>query len=294
MGMLQTNLPLEKRLTVEEVAAGLNSLPSAPRVLPQLYTLLRSGDPTLQQVSSLLRLDPGLTARVLKMGNDFSAARGEHCLSVEDAINGVGFNAIHAMVSEVADAQVFSRPLSLYGLDAEESWRWSISCALAAEVLAEHTGEDMSVAYTVGLLHGAGMVAIDEAVSAVEPTLIFAPRAFPREFADAERALLGFTHADVAAAMLRSWNFPVTIVEPIRWQHTPLGSAGYARMACLLHAAKWLRAVVCVEEGGETPQMPPAILLQSLRLSPEKLAKLVIEVRLKLGSVRNLLEFMAA
>jgi HD-like signal output (HDOD) protein len=292
--MLSTNIPFEKRLSVEEVASGLPSLPSAPRVLPQLYSLLRGGDPTLHQVSSLLRLDPGLTARVLRMGNRHSAIRGEHCLSVEDAINAIGFNAIHEMVSHVADAQVFSRSLSLYGLDAEESWRSSISCALAAETLAEHCGEDTSTAYTIGLLHSAGMIAIDEAVSAVEPTLIFAPRAFPREFADAERALLGFTHAEVGAALLRSWNFPVTMVEPVRWQHTPLGSAGYARMACLLHAAKWLRAVVCTDDESAMAPVPPAILLQSLRMTPEKLARMVVDVRLKLGSVRNLLEFLAA
>ena len=292
--MPPTSIHIHSRLTVAEVAAGLAFLPSAPRVLSQLYALLRGGDPTLQQVSALLRLDPGLTARVLTLGNRFSASRGEHCLSVEDAINVVGFNAIHGMVSHVADAQVFSRSLGLYGLDADEYWRWSVACALAAEVLAEHTGEDTSTAYTVGLLHGAGMVAIDGALSAIEPTLIFAPRAFPREFADAERGVLGFTHAEVGAALLRAWNFPVLMVEPVRWQHTPLGSAGYARMACLLHAAKWLRAVVCADEDSESATMPPEVLLQSLRMTPEKLAKLVVEVRVKLGFVRNLVEFIAA
>jgi HD-like signal output (HDOD) protein len=292
--MLLTNPPFDKRLTVEEVAAGLDFLPSAPRVLPQLYTLLRGGDPTLQQVSALLRLDAGLTARILRMGNRFSAARGEHCLSVEDAINAVGFDTINTMVSQVADEQIFSRSLGLYGLDAEEYWRSSVTCALAAEVLAEHTGEDTSTAYTIGLLYNAGMVAIDQAVSSFEPTLTFAPRNFPREFADAERSFLEFTHADVGAVLLKSWNFPVTMVEPVRWQNTPLGSAGYARMACLLHAAKWLRAVICADEDCEMPPVPPAILLQSLRITPEKLARLVVEVRVKLGLVRNLLESKAA
>ena len=292
--MLLTNAPFPKRLTVEDVASRLKALPSSPRVLPQLYSLLRGGDPTLQQVSSLLRLDPGLTARVLSLGNRFSAARGEHCWSVEDAINTVGFDAIHDMVSEVADAQVFSRSLSVYGYDAEEIWRWSIACALAAETLAERTGEDVSVAYTVGLLQSAGMVAIDDTVAAKEPTLVFAPRVFPREFADAERALLGFTQADVGAVLLRSWNFPAIMVEPIRWQHTPLGSAGYARMACVLHAAKWLRAVVCADEDAEPPALPPDVLLQPLRMTPEQLVRLVVDVRVKLGSVRNLLEFIAA
>jgi HD-like signal output (HDOD) protein len=292
--MLLTNTPFEKPLTIEEVVSGLKFLPSAPRVLPQLYSLLRAGDPTLQQVSGLLRLDPGLTARVLKMGNRFSAARGEHCLSIEDAINAVGFDAIHAMVSQVADEQVLARPLGLYGLDADEYWRSSVTCALAAEVLAEHTGEDTSMAYTVGLLHSAGMVAIDQAVSAFEPTLTMAPRDFPREFADAERAWLNFTQAEVGGALLRSWNFPVTMIEPIRWQQTPLGSPGYARMACLLYAAKWVRAVICADDEAGAAPLPPPIILQPLRLTQERLAKLVVDVRVKLGSVRNLVEHQAA
>jgi HD-like signal output (HDOD) protein len=292
--MLLSNTPFEKRLTVEEVAAGLEFLPSAPKVLPQLYTLLRGGDPTLQQVGALLRLDPGLTARILKMGNRHSAARGEHCLSVEDAINAVGFDTINTLVSQVADEQIFSRSLGLYALDAEEHWRASVTCALAAEVLAEHTGEDTSTAYTAGLLYNAGMVAIDQAVGVFEPTLTFAPRPFPREFADAERAFLEFTHAEVGAALLKAWSFPVTIVEPVRWQNAPLSSAGYARMACLLHAAKWLRAVICADEDRDMPPVPHTVLLQSLRITPEKLARLVVEVRIKLGSVLNLIHERAA
>jgi HD-like signal output (HDOD) protein len=293
--MLLTNTHFaSQRPTVAQVAAGVQYLPSAPHVLPQLYTLLRVGEPTLQQAAALLRLDPGLTARVLQLGNQRGAARGEHCFGVEDAINAIGFETIRTMVERVADEQIFARPLSLYGLDAEEFWRSSISCALAAEMLAQITGEDADMAYLVGLLHGAGMVAIDQAVAEFEPTLTFAPRTFPREFADAERAFLGFTHAEVGATLLRAWSFPVTIIEPVRWQHAPLGSSGYARMACLLHAAKWLRAVVCADEEAAGSPLPASVILQPLRMTPEKLARLVVELRLKLGSVRNLVEFLAA
>jgi HD-like signal output (HDOD) protein len=292
--MLPANIHFDTPLTLEEVTAGLDALPSAPRVLPQLYTLLRNGDPTLQQVSALLRLDPGLTVRVLRMGSQFSARRGEHCLSVEDAINAVGFDAIHVMVSSVADAQIFSRPLSLYSMDADEYWRSSITCALAAETLAEYAGEEISLAYTMGLLHSAGMVAIDEAVGRLEPTLSLAPRAFPRDFADAERALVGFTQADAGAALLKAWTFPVTVVEAIRWQYTPLGSPGYARLASLLQTAKWLSAVVCADEESSPPPMPVSVVLKPLRLTPERLAHMVVDVRVKWGSVRNLTESIAA
>jgi len=282
------------RPTPDEVAAELPNLPSAPNVLPCICGVLQEAKMSLQELGNLLRLDAGLLARVYQMGNRLAGVHGEHCLTIEDAINLVGFNRIAAMIGQVAKSQIFARPVSLYGLDAEEWWRWSISCALAAELLAEHTGEDTSIAYTVGLLHSAGIVAIDEWVLRHAPSIIFLPRGLLCEFVESERALLGCTQAEVGAAMLRHWGFPAILVEPLRWQYAPYGSAGYARMACLLNAAKWLRTVVCTEDEHRPPPLPDAVVLRALRLTPERLVRFVVDLRIRLGEVRNRLEAVAA
>ena len=288
------NCELSVRPSPEEVAAVISHLPSAPNVLPRLCSLLHEENISLQELSGMLRLDPGLTARVLQLGNQLAAARGQHCLSLEDAINQIGFNRIAVLVGQVAKAQVFSRPVSLYGLDAEELWRWSISCALAAELLASHAGEDISTAYTVGLLHSAGIVAIDEWVMHNAPSIMFMPRSVPCDFAESERALLGCTQAEVGAALLRRWGLPANLVEPLRWQNTPYSSAGHSRMACLLSAAKWLRTVVCMDDDSDVPPLPDAVVLLPLRLRPEQLARFVVELRIRIGQVRNLVEAIAA
>jgi HD-like signal output (HDOD) protein len=288
------NLDLSVRPTPDEVAAELPNLPSAPNVLPCICGVLQEEKMSLQELGNLLRLDAGLLARVYQMGNRLAGVHGEHCLTIEDAINLIGFNRIAAMIGQVAKSQIFARPVSLYGLDAEEWWRWSISCALAAELLAEHTGEDTSIAYTVGLLQSAGIVAIDEWVLRHAPSVIFLPRGLLCEFVESERALLGCTQAEVGAAMLRHWGFPAIFVEPLRWQYAPYGSAGYARMACLLNAAKWLRTVVCTEDERRPPPLPDAVVLRALRLTPERLVRFVVELRIRLGEVRNLVEAVAA
>ena len=288
------NLDSSVRPTPEEVAAELPFLPSSPNVLPRLCGLLQEEDVSLQELSGLLRLDPGLAARVLQMGNRVAGANAQHCFTVEDAINLIGFNRISSIIGEVAKSQIFARPVSLYGLDAEEWWRWSVSCALAAELLAEHTGAETSVAYTVGLLHSAGIVAIDEWVMRKVPSLIFMPRGVLCEFVESERALLGCTQAEVGAAMLCQWGFPSIMVEPLRWQYAPHGSAGYSRMACLLNAAKWLRTVVCTDDDRRPPPLPDAAVLRPLRITPERLVRFVVELRIRLGEVRNLVEAVAA
>jgi HD-like signal output (HDOD) protein len=288
------NVEFTVRPLPEEVASGLPYLPSAPNVLQRLCGTVYEKDASLQELGCLLRLDPGLTARVLRLGNSLAGVRAQHCLTIEDAINLIGFKRLAGMIARVAKSQIFARSVSLYGLDAEDWWRWSVSCALAAELLAEHTGEDESVAYTVGLLHTVGIVAIDEWVMLKAPSLMFMPRGVLCEFVESERALLGYTQAEVGAAMLRQWGFPATMVEPLRWQYAPQSSPGFARMACLLHAAKWLRTVVCVEDGGRSPQMPDASVLKPLRINSDQLARFVVELRIRLGEVRNLVEAVAA
>ncbi|MFT3867289.1 MAG: HDOD domain-containing protein [Nibricoccus sp.] len=288
------SLDLPTRPSPEEIAGMLSHLPSAPNVLPRLSELMHEENLSLQDVSRLLRLDPGLTARVLGLGFQRASIRGAQCTTVEDAINLIGLNPIVAMISQVAKAQVLARPVNLYGLDADELWRWSVSCALSAELLAELTGEDKGVAYSAGLLHAAGVVAIDEWALQRAPSLLFMPRDVVSDFTASERALLGCTQAEVGAALLQRWEFPATLVEPIRWQNAPHGSAGYARMACLLNAAKWLRTVVCAEDDFRTPALPDAVVLRPLRFTPERLMRLVVEVRIRLGEVRNLVEALAA
>lgn len=289
---LSLELPVQP--SPEEIAGMLAYLPSAPNVLPRLSELMHEENLSLQEVSRLLRLDPGLTARVLETGFQRASVRGVSCTTVEDAINLIGLNPIVVMISQVAKAQVLARPVSLYGLDADELWRWSVSCALAAELLAELTGEDQGTAYTAGLLHAAGVVAIDEWALQRAPSLLFMPRDVVSDFTSSERALLGCTQAEVGAALLQRWGFPATLVEPIRWQNAPHGSAGYSRMACLLNAAKWLRTVVCAEDDFRTPPLPDAVILRPLRFTPERLMRLVVEVRIRLGEVRNLVEALAA
>jgi HD-like signal output (HDOD) protein len=227
------------------------------------------------------------------MGNHLSVAKGEPCFTVEDAINHVGFADIYALVAEVSASQIFVNPLNAYGVDAEQVWRLALSCGLAAELLAEQTGEDASVAYTVGLLHGVGMVGIDRWVQREAPEVLFLSNGPHREFIDAERGVMGFTQADVGACMLRQWDFPLTMIEPVRWQYSPRTSAGHMRTACLLHAAKWLRAVVCSDEVDCPPPLPDPSVLKPLNLTADKLVRSVIEVRFRLGAARNVVEASA-
>lgn len=287
--VVDATTPLGKNLTPDCIVRDLRTLPSAPKVLPRLKELLCDGNSSLYEIVTLIRLDPGIAARVLQTANSTYFSQGMRCFTVEEAVNRVGYDQVYALVSYAVASQVLVRPLAVYGLEADEHWKQSVACALAAEVLAHKTGQDRDAAYTIGLLHGVGMVAIDEWALRNAPGLAFARTGLPREATEAERTALGFTQAEAGAALLRHWGFPLSMSEPVRWQYAPRASASQSTMASLLYAAKWLRTTVCAGSA-PPPELPETAPLQPLGLKPDALPDLVKDVLARLDEISSLLE----
>jgi HD-like signal output (HDOD) protein len=277
-------------LTPEQVVLELRHLPSAPKVLPHLKRLLSDGNSAMHEIVRLIRFDPGISARVLQTANSAYYSKGVRCFTVDEAVHRVGYDQIYELVAYAVASQVLVRPLEAYGVEPDELWRSSVACALAAEVLAGITGEDRNIAYTVGLLHSVGLLAIDEWVLRNHPGVRLANHGFPREACENERALLGFTQAEAGASLLRHWDFPLSMSEPVRWQYFPRSTAGHQRMACLLHAAKWVRSVVCAPAGTLPPPAPDSFLLLPLRLNTGQLERCVGDVQTQLAAISSLLD----
>ncbi len=274
----------------DDIVRDLKHLPSAPKVLPRLKRLLSDANSSMSEIVSLIRLDPGIAARVLQVGNSAYYSKGVRCFTVDEAVNRVGYDQVYELVSYAVASQVLVRPLEVYGVEADDLWKLSVSCALAAETIATRTGQDRDVAYTVGLLHSLGMVAIDDWALRNKPGLRLKSAGLPREAVESERAALGFTQADTGAALLQHWEFPHSMCEPVRWQYAPRASAGHVRMACLLHCAKWVRSAVCGGGGTTNPPLPVESALSMVPLRPGDLPGLVIEVEQRLEEVSSLLE----
>jgi HD-like signal output (HDOD) protein len=251
--------------------------------------MLSDGNSAIHEIVMLIRLDVGISARVLQVANSAYYSQGTRCFTVEEAVARVGYDEVYDLVAYAVASQVLVRPLSAYGIEADELWRQSVACALAAETIALYTGQDRNVAYTNGLLHAVGLVAVDEWARRNPHSWTLVDEGFPRETIESERAALGFTNAEAGAALLRIWDFPREMSEPVRWQYAPSASDGHLRMACLLHAAKWLRSTVCAG-GRRLPALLDEAQLTPLALSPKLLAGMVFMVETRLAEISSLLD----
>jgi len=276
------------QLTPDEIIQEVKHLPSSPKVLPRLKRLLTDGNSSLEEIAMLIRLDTALAARVLRVGNSAYYNKGLRCQTVDEAVNRVGFDQVYELVSYAVASQVLVRPLEVYSIEAEDIWKQSVACALAAESIALQTGDDCNIAYTVGLLHRIGMVVINEWALRQRPLLRLTGTDTLEEYTRSERAALGCTQADVGGELLRQWDFPPEMSEPVHWQYAPHATASALRVASLLYAARWVRAVVCSGAGVVPPPHPG--ILSVLRLTQLRLSMITHEVSLRLETISTLLD----
>ena len=212
----------------------LRDLPVAAAVLPRLQQLLLRDDTAVDEVVELVRFDPALATRVMQAAGSAYYGCGRQIHSLEDAVTLLGLREAYRVTAAFAMSKFLNAPLRVYGLSAADYWRRSVACAFVMEEQAQLSWLDENVAYTVGLLHSVGLLLIDRHLRMVaDPGLRLQEQPaspLPRQ----ETRLLGMNHAQVAAFVLRKWNFGPEVVEPIERQFEPPRPGAQEAMTRLL------------------------------------------------------------
>jgi HD-like signal output (HDOD) protein len=106
----------------------------------------------------------------------------------------------------------------------EELWRHSLATGRNAQCIVRAEAADTETAaqaFTAGMLHDIGKLML--AANLPEPFRQALEQARERQVPlwEAERDILGATHADIGASLLSIWGLPVPIVEAVALHHYP-------------------------------------------------------------------------
>lgn len=257
----------------------LDDLPPTPRVLQSLQRLIADPDSMLVDMGDLVALEPGLSARVVRIANSAFFRRGVKVDNILEAIQRVGLTGIHELVTFAVGSQLVGRPLSAYKLDAQALWSRAVTCALAAASLGEKSDVDRVSAYSAGLMHGIGLIVIDRFAARQKPPRFLPSAGYPMETATAERAWLGYSHAEAGAALLEMWGFSADVVDAVRFQIEPEKAPESTRVLCTTVAvARWARSLICMPSD-LVPDRPPADWLQITGMQATDLTEWLKDLR---------------
>jgi HD-like signal output (HDOD) protein len=226
--------------TLEQVCERALRLPCSPAMLPRLTNTLIAPDSSAQEIADLIMLDASLASATLRLANSAFFASGGAVETVADAVIRLGQRELYRL----AALALVSRWEAGTGGRGEpgDFCRHALCTALAAEVLAETSEQlDPQTAYTAGLVCDLGKLAIAHACAQFFPAIRTHCATGGGTWSQAEKQVLGYTHAEVGARLLRIWSFPPTLVAAAEFGERPTESPEEARsLLAHLHAAKYI------------------------------------------------------
>lgn len=223
------------KLSAESVADSLNQLPALhPVVVKLLESFDRAGVDTQSLVHEIAQ-DQALVTRVLRLANSSFYGLPSHVDSLKDAMMILGFRTVRAVAVAVSLTDCFSSR-KVPGFDSNAFWRHSAAVGMAAREIAAIVKRPTDVAFTAGIIHDIGVIAL----LWLHPSEMAAVTAACRDngvpLDVAEREIFGVDHCAVGAALARNWGLPLALVESIASHEQP-ASAEAGSLADIVHVA---------------------------------------------------------
>lgn len=218
------------------ILARVRAMPALPGPITRLFVML--GDPNCSaiDVEDVIRPDAAMTTNVLRLINSAAFGIPRTVTSVRQAVALLGTKRVLESATSMSMLRFVPAKLPGYGISAAQYWNHCAATAVLTELLVtELNVPDHDLAFTAGLLHDVGKLAIATyLLQTPAPSGIRFDK--PVEtFLEAEEAMLGTCHTRIGAMLGIRWNLPEPLVWVIRWHHDP-ASAGEAAPQALLDA----------------------------------------------------------
>lgn len=281
-------------MTAQEIVNQVKNLPPISQAALKLVNLLDSSEVSNEEVVQVIKCDNVLTAKLLRACNSPYFGLEEPVSSDDQSVLMLGHQQILHIVLTVAFGTAMVVPLPGYAVEANELWRHSLITASAAEIIvAETSGMNVEapVAFTVGLLHDIGKLALGQALTPeIQAAIRHLIESEQLSRSEAEKQIIGTDHGEVGACLLRGWNLPEDILEATANHHNPVYEPR-PRLSVITHLANYLAHLAGSAAGGDGFAVrvnPQAVA--ALNINEERLEALVAEV---LGSFDRVDSFMS-
>ena len=223
---------------VENIVQSVTSLRPMPSNVTRIMSEIEKQNVSIDILVGLIGLDQALTALVLQMSNSVSLGYSRTCSTLNEAIMLIGLGRLKTILLTSSATGMMKRSLSGYRQGAGELWHHSLVVGVASEWLAQALHyPNPEEAYVSGLLHDIGKLLLDQVVLNNYNEIIDSVQKYQMPLWQVEEKLIGIDHAKVGGLIAEHWNFPVILVDAIRFHHAPSFARINQRLPAIVNLA---------------------------------------------------------
>lgn len=221
---------------IRRAVVRIERVSTVPQMMAEMLRVIDDSASAAPDLEKVIGRDPAVTANVLRVANSAFYGFSREVATVTDAAVLLGFEEIKRIVLAVS---VFDLMSGYPGgtFDREQVWLHALACAIAADQLQHDLDARLPYCYTAGLLHDLGKIVIDQYFPQHMHDILGIVERENIQMVEAERKVLGLSHADIGYLLGKVWRFPAVLTDALRFHHEPLRCKGSYVLTSIVHVA---------------------------------------------------------
>ena len=222
----------------------VEQIPTLPAVSQKILEIVKDEDVSIKEIVTLIETDQALAAKLLKVANSAFYGCLNKVSSIDHATVILGMKEVKSILLGFSVQNFFAQHEGSL-CDQTRFWRHGIICSQVAKLLGRNFNiRNDETLFLIGLIHDIGKVVLDQYLYEEFEQIIEYLSANKSTFSQAEKAVIGTTHYQIAAKLLRQWQFPNDVIMPILYHHAPWYDKEYEISSIMIYLANILTHLV--------------------------------------------------
>ena len=227
--------------TAQALLSNFNNVKTLPHVEIRLSKLIADENSTMREFEEVIRLDPTLVLRLLRLVNSAYYGLRKKIDSISRAVVFVGMKNLRNMVVTEALKSIMNDGSKKKTVSRNGLWLHSATVGICGQMISERLfeqkGED---AFLCGILHDIGMIIEDQVVNDLFEQACRAYDPESKPITEYERDIIGTDHSELGSLLAKTWKLPITVQQGILEHHNILDEVSPSSVTGIIQTADFI------------------------------------------------------
>ncbi|MBW2575326.1 MAG: HDOD domain-containing protein [Deltaproteobacteria bacterium] len=218
-----------------------NTIKTLPHVAIRLTKLISDENSTMQDFEKMIKMDPTLVLRLLRVVNSSYYALRQKVDSISRAVVIIGMNNLRNMIVTETLKDIFKESQEQDAFSRNRLWLHCAAVSICSQMISERIfGQNGENAFLCGILHDIGMIVEDQTA---HDLFNHACKAYAQDsgtIIDHEKEIIGTDHCEVGYLLAKDWKLPLEVQEGIKQHHKALKEVSPSSITGIIQISEYI------------------------------------------------------
>ncbi len=208
--------------SINQLESAISRIKPIPQIALKLLRMIQDDAYSMGDLGAQIKKDQIISARIIRLCNTAYFRQNINVDSIERALVVLGEKRLLQMVVSASMEGFFKSDNGGYSLCKGGLFKHAVGTALISEKLASWNSKiSGDIAYTAGLLHDIGKIALDQFMDKAFPLFYRRTQERNESLVKVEKEIFGLSHTEAGGRLAEMWDLPERLVDVIKHHHRP-------------------------------------------------------------------------